>query len=191
VTVQLNSSGTAIRGQAAGVNSSCGSKTSRDYSIAPSTSNGTVTLTWSSKLSPAAKQIIVRINGDDCPEPDETFTIALSNPSNATLGTSTFTHTILNDDAPRLGEESELEALSTGLTLYPNPTQGSLTLQFQSAAEATETVRILDVAGRVVSTQAITTVEGRNEVALDLVAQPAGVYFIQALGQTAKVVLAK
>jgi hypothetical protein len=191
VTVQLNSSGTATRAQAAGVNSLCSSKIVRDYSIAPSPSGGPVTLTWSSKLSPAAKLVIVRVNGDDCPEADENFTIALSNPVGATLGTSTFTHTILNDDAPRLGAESEQEALATGLTLYPNPTQGALMLAFQSITQSTETLRILDVTGRVVSTQAITTVEGRNEVALDLAAQPAGVYFIQALGQTAKVVLAK
>jgi hypothetical protein len=90
--------------------------------------------------------------------------------------------------AIRVGDEG---LSTTGLTLYPNPTQGALTLQFQSTAESTEVIRVLDVAGRVVFVQALQTVEGRNEVALDLATQPAGVYFVQALGQTAKVVLAK
>jgi hypothetical protein len=80
---------------------------------------------------------------------------------------------------------------SPALALYPNPTSGSLTLQFQGLAPATEALQVLDVAGRVVQTQTVHAVEGRNEVALDLSAQPAGVYFVQALGQTAKVVLAK
>jgi hypothetical protein len=191
VSVQFNTSGTAIRGQAAGVNSSCGSKTVRDYSIAPSPASGPVTLTWSSKLTSVARQLSIRINGDDCPEPDEDFTITLLNPVNATLGTSTFTHTIVNDDAPRLGADGEEETLTTGLTLYPNPTQGTLTLAFWATAESVESLQVLDVAGRVVHTQTVNTVEGRNEVALDLSAQPAGVYFVQALGQTAKVVIAK
>jgi Leucine-rich repeat (LRR) protein len=191
VSVQFNTSGTAIRAQAAGPNASCGSKTVRDYSIAPSTSSGPVTLTWSSALTSVAKQLRIRINGDDCAEPDETIILTLTNPVNATLGTGTFTHTILNDDAPRLGEDSGPEALTTGLTLYPNPTQGALTLQFQANVEGVERLQVLDVAGRVVHTQTVHAVEGRNEVALDLSAQPAGVYFVQALGQTAKVVLAK
>jgi hypothetical protein len=191
VSVQFNTSGTAIRAQAAGPNASCGSKTVRDYSIAPSTASGPVTLTWSSALTSVAKQLRIRINGDDCAEPDETIILTLTNPVNATLGTGTFTHTILNDDAPRLGEDSGPEALTTGLTLYPNPTQGALTLQFQANVEGVERLQVLDVAGRVVHTQTVHAVEGRNEVALDLSAQPAGVYFVQALGQTAKVVLAK
>jgi hypothetical protein len=191
VSVQFNTSGTAIRAQAAGVNASCGSKTVRDYTITPSTASGPVTLTWSSALTSVAKQLRIRINGDDCLEPDETITITLFNAVNATLGTSTFTHTIVNDDAPRLGEDSELEALTTSLTLYPNPTQGALTLAFRATAESVERLQVLDVACRVVHTQTVHALEGRNEVALDLSAQPAGVYFVQALGQTTKVVLAK
>lgn len=42
--------------------------------------------------------IAVEINGDLCHESDETFSIVLSNPVNATLGTSTATGTIMNDD---------------------------------------------------------------------------------------------
>src|SRR5207237_7757539 len=41
----------------------------------------------------------VTINGDQRFEPDETFTVNLSNPVNATISRGTGTGTILNDDA--------------------------------------------------------------------------------------------
>ncbi|MDH6100351.1 hypothetical protein NWP21_16195 [Anabaenopsis sp. FSS-46] len=43
--------------------------------------------------------ITVNVQGDTVVEPDETFTVTLFNPSNATLSTATATGTILNDDA--------------------------------------------------------------------------------------------
>src|SRR5205807_8957784 len=45
------------------------------------------------------KTIGVTINGDQLFEPDETFTVNLSNPVNATISRGTGTGTILNDDA--------------------------------------------------------------------------------------------
>ena len=45
-----------------------------------------------------SKSVVVPIIGDDAFEPDETFTLTLSNPVNATLGTATATGTITNDD---------------------------------------------------------------------------------------------
>jgi uncharacterized repeat protein (TIGR01451 family) len=45
------------------------------------------------------KTISIIINGDVTVEPDETFTVTLSNPTNAVLGTSVGTGTIINDDA--------------------------------------------------------------------------------------------
>jgi Calx-beta domain-containing protein/hemolysin type calcium-binding protein len=45
------------------------------------------------------KDVVVPILGDDTYEPDETFTLTLSNPVNATLGAATATGTIMNDDA--------------------------------------------------------------------------------------------
>ena len=47
-----------------------------------------------------AKQIIVAVNGDTTVETSETFTVNLSNPTNATIvGTGVATGTITNDDA--------------------------------------------------------------------------------------------
>ncbi len=49
--------------------------------------------------SSATVQVPVTINGDSTIEPNETFTITLSAPVNAVLGTATATGTIANDDA--------------------------------------------------------------------------------------------
>ena len=57
--------------------------------------NGTVTI-------PAGQltgNLPVTINGDTTVEPDETFTVAISNATNAVLGAATATGTIMNDDA--------------------------------------------------------------------------------------------
>ena len=46
-----------------------------------------------------SQTVAVAVVGDTVFEPDETFTLALSNPVNATLGTATATGTITNNDA--------------------------------------------------------------------------------------------
>jgi hypothetical protein len=46
-----------------------------------------------------AQQVTVKVAGDTTYEPDETFTVTLSNASGASLGTATGTVTIKNDDA--------------------------------------------------------------------------------------------
>jgi hypothetical protein len=48
-----------------------------------------------------SKTIAVPIVGDTTVEPDESFTLTLSTPVNATLGTASATGTITNDDLPR------------------------------------------------------------------------------------------
>jgi hypothetical protein len=47
-----------------------------------------------------SKTVAVPIVGDNTVEPDETFTLTLSSPVNATLGTASATGTITNDDIP-------------------------------------------------------------------------------------------
>ena len=47
-------------------------------------------------------QIVVKIKGDDTMEPDETFSVELTNPVNAVFNQSQATGTILNDDADQV-----------------------------------------------------------------------------------------
>src|SRR5207249_2953752 len=64
-----------------------------DYVAIPTT-----TLTFSPGQT--TKTITVPVNGDLVDETDETFTVNLSNPTNATLSTATGTGTIIDDDPP-------------------------------------------------------------------------------------------
>jgi len=75
--------------------------------VAYATANGTATAgsdytatAGTLVLAPGqtSKIVSVPVIGDDDFEPDETFTLTLSNPVNATLGTATATATITNDD---------------------------------------------------------------------------------------------
>ena len=72
------------------------------------TSNGTATVantdyvatsgTLTFNAGETSKTVSVTINGDTVVEPDETFTVTLSSPTNATIATGSATGTILNDD---------------------------------------------------------------------------------------------
>jgi hypothetical protein len=75
------------------------------FSVA--TANGTATAgsdyvaksgTSSIPSRTVTKTVGVTIYGDTTPEPDETFSVNLSNPSNATITDGQATGTILNDD---------------------------------------------------------------------------------------------
>ena len=77
-------------------------------SVAYATANGTATAgsdytatSGTLVVAPGqhGKTIAVPIVGDTAYESDETFTLTLANPVNATLGTATATGTITNDDA--------------------------------------------------------------------------------------------
>ena len=65
------------------------------------------------------KPITVTVNGDTTNEPDETFFVNLSGPTNATIARSTGTGTILNDDASP--------------TPTPTPTPTPATVQFSAS----------------------------------------------------------
>lgn len=77
------------------------------------TKSGTVSIPAGSTTA----TITVQICGDTNVESDETFTVTLSAPTNATLGTSAATGTIINDDGAVGPDHLEIQHVSgTGLT---------------------------------------------------------------------------
>ncbi|MDB9447155.1 peptidylprolyl isomerase [Anabaena sp. CS-542/02] len=82
--------------------------------------------------------ITVNVQGDTEVEPDETFTVTLSNPSNATITTTTATGTIINDDTPPAeGDRQQITSLNNltatpggnvSIPLFYNTTTGGNTL---------------------------------------------------------------
>ena len=78
-------------------------KLSHDYSLA---AGDTGVLTFNA--GETSKSIPIRIEPDSDDEIDETFTISLSNPSNATLGTALITGTIADDDVTEVSLDLSL-----------------------------------------------------------------------------------
>ncbi|WP_200988936.1 Calx-beta domain-containing protein [Anabaenopsis elenkinii] len=77
--------------------------------------SGTVTFA----AGETSQVITVNVQGDTEVEPDETFTVTLSNPSNATITTATATGTILDDDTPPAeGDRQQITSLNN-LTATP------------------------------------------------------------------------
>ncbi len=86
---------------------------SQRVSVAYATADGTATAgsdytaangTLVFAAGETSKTVAVAVTGDTAGEPDETFTLTLSKPVNATLGQSTATGTVTNDDpSPRAG----------------------------------------------------------------------------------------
>ncbi len=84
-------------------------------------SNGSVTIAAGSQSG----TIVITINGDTDIEPDERFTLTLSNPTGgATLADATAVGTIRNDDLPEVEPGNALN--DTGATTCANAVNGSL-----------------------------------------------------------------
>ena len=104
-----------------------------DYQAA----NGTLTFT----TGQTATRITVAVIGDTVPEPDETFTVTLSNPANATFADATATGTITNDDPEPPPVAPELSIADTTVTEGNSGTSDAVFSVTLSAA-ASETVTV-------------------------------------------------
>jgi len=71
------------------------------------------------------------------------------------------------------------EIISLGLTTFPNPTGGEMSLVFGSNNEGTAIVTVTDVLGRTYLTQKAATYAGKNVVRLDLGNLPQGTYLVK------------
>jgi hypothetical protein len=67
------------------------------------------------------------------------------------------------------------------LTVFPNPTQNQVTVDFTDAHTQSLKVQLVDVAGQVIFSQSMGTFNGRFKQAIDLSGVSAGVYFVQLI----------
>lgn len=70
------------------------------------------------------------------------------------------------------------ESISS-FNLYPNPTTGSIKVQFELNAEASISAQVKDMTGRVVEQQSASGSQGFNQLDMELSDLPMGVYVIQ------------
>lgn len=68
--------------------------------------------------------------------------------------------------------------------VYPSPANDRVTVQFNTTEEAPVTIRVADLAGRILSEQQWMAVDGINEVPVSLNALQAGVYMITVADDT-------
>lgn len=69
------------------------------------------------------------------------------------------------------------------MAMWPNPAAGSFTLYYQSPANETIVIRLIDVAGRVISEQTNAAAAGANAFTLDYTHAAKGVYTLQIAGR--------
>jgi hypothetical protein len=82
-------------------------------------------------------------------------------------------------------------ALQSTATLYPNPTSGKTNLEFDSKADVRYSLQVFDVTGRVILSEDISAVEGKNMHELDLTTVAKGMYLVRLESQESGVELLK
>ncbi|MEO5644398.1 MAG: T9SS type A sorting domain-containing protein, partial [Bacteroidia bacterium] len=70
------------------------------------------------------------------------------------------------------------ETIETNLFAYPNPTDGMVTIDFQSSDEQVE-ILVFDFTGKIISDQQFNTDHTMKSVNVDLSSNAAGLYFVQ------------
>jgi uncharacterized delta-60 repeat protein len=142
-------------------------KAGQDYVAA----SGKVTF----KLGITSKNVTVNIIGDNIAEPNEKFSLQLSNPTNAILGTpATATCTIKNDDPSFASAASNENAGTRYIKLYPNPAKD--VLRIEGLNESINTIiSIIDMQGKVITKTTTST----STCSLNVKQLPSGTYFVQ------------
>ncbi|RIK82793.1 MAG: hypothetical protein DCC68_05345 [Planctomycetota bacterium] len=142
------------------------------------TTTGTLTFTPGT----TTQTISVPIVGDTTFEPDETFTVTLSNPTNATLSDATATGTITNDDNNALlsiadqtlveGNSGTTNMVFT-VTLANPPATGNVTVQFATTAgNASAGTDYTSTSGTLTFAQGTTTQTISVPIAGDTIPEP-------------------
>ncbi|MBL7816685.1 MAG: T9SS type A sorting domain-containing protein [Saprospiraceae bacterium] len=73
------------------------------------------------------------------------------------------------------------------LSLYPNPTKGTTTIDFEAAANGLATIALKDLTGKVVLSKNSVITEGVNQINLDMSALSNGIYMLIINDKTASV----
>ncbi len=138
--------------------------------------SGTITFT------PGIRKAIlpVTIDGDRIPEPDETFTVMLTDAVNATLNDSIATGTIINYNAAiaSLEEKESVSGEGNSVAVVPNPASSKVTISLTNYT-GNITVRLNDEQGKILQEKKLElSVTKLNQTTLDVSHYANGVYFI-------------
>jgi len=73
----------------------------------------------------------------------------------------------------------EIPAVSDGILIYPNPTNGNFILSFTSLDNVESSIRVFNLAGQVVLEKQFTTSTGLNTINFDFSAYSQGIYVLE------------
>lgn len=145
------------------------------------------------------KQTInVSVTGDKVAEANETFTVNLSNPINATLARSSATGTILNDDGLSSMLASSLQTNNVyeyRLKIFPNPARDILYIDLSGYA-GNVTLQLISLQGKMLQQEKIQTIENYARKQINVSGIASGTYFLVIMDekgnrQTEKVIIAR
>ncbi len=105
-----------------------------------------------------SRPIVIDINGDTVVEPDETFTVNLSNPSGAVLGNAQATITLLNDDVA--GSTGTVQFSSSAFSVAENVGDATITVTRTGGAAGAASVNYATSNGTATSPADYTAVNG-------------------------------
>ncbi len=135
---------------------------------------GTVTI----KAGKLSASVTVNVIGDAVKEPNETFSLIIANPVNATLGSmDTATCLIKNDDAGFAADDSNTDDVQTaglGIKVYPNPVKEILNIEGLHAATKTN-ISIFDIQGNAI----IKATTGNSNFAVNVKKLAPGTYYVK------------
>ena len=181
------------------------SGTTNATSVQYATADGTATVSGNDYLSASGtlywsnggsdvKYILVLVKKDNLVEPDEIFTVNLSNPTGgASISDGEGEGEIVNDDGSALiGNNDPINQISgreidVELTLYPNPTSDVLNIGIRAELVDNESLRgiIVDASGRTIQSFEIQESNSKTDVS----GLRSGMYFLTIFKNEKTVIL--
>jgi hypothetical protein len=148
--------------------------------------NGTLSLVSLNPMVPAYTNTaaLVRLNGNATsvnlsPTSSSNFgTLVVGSPLVISLTCGPFIAPISTDEN---GTPSKMGLVSEATSIYPNPTNNQVFIEFFSKERANSTVKVFDMTGRLVKQIQAKTVEGFNKMEINLSECTAGIYSVQLL----------
>ncbi len=86
----------------------------------------------------------------------------------------------------RKEEQTTVPGSDFGFNVYPNPTAGDATVDFELSENQSVAMRVFDLTGRIVMNQQTEGVEGSNQIHLEMGAMPNGVYVVEIQADNAR-----
>ncbi len=147
--------------------------------------SGTLTFTAGVKR----QSISVYINGDKSIEPDETFTVRLSNPVNAAILDGTAVGTILNNDGTSIavnaiGAEENVVANTMQLQVSPNPASGKVNITLKGY-KGNVVIQLSTIEGKTLRQDKVQVLSGGYaQQSINVSGYANGIYFVTVTDET-------